>query len=61
MPGAVLKRDYKGQTVIVTVLANGFEYNGKVYRSLSAVARAVTGTHWNGYHFFGLLKGNDHA
>jgi len=61
MPGAVLERAYKGKTVIVTVLPNGFEYEGKVYRSLSAVARAVTGTHWNGYHFFGLLKGNDHA
>ena len=44
------------------VLPNGFEYEGEVYRSLSAVAKAVTGTHWNGYHFFNLLKGgDDHA
>jgi len=62
MPGAVLTRDYKGKTFIVTVLPNGFEHDGKVYRSLSAVARAITGTHWNGYHFFGLLKdGKNHV
>jgi hypothetical protein len=62
MPGAVITREYKGRTVVVTVLPKGFEYEGQVYRSLSAVAHAVTGTHWNGYHFFNLLKGgNDHA
>jgi len=54
MPGTVLSRQYKGRTVVVTILPNGFEYEGKVYRSLSAVATAVTGTHWNGYHSFGL-------
>ena len=56
MPGTVLTRKYKDRMIIVTVLPNGFEYDGKVYRSLSAVARAVTGTHWNGYHFFNLRK-----
>jgi len=59
MAGTVLTREYKGRTVIVTILPNGFEYEGKVHRSLSAVAKAVTGTHWNGYHFFNLLKGGD--
>ncbi len=54
MPGAILRRPYKGREVIVRVLPRGFEYEGEVYRTLSAVARAVTGTHWNGYHFFGL-------
>lgn len=54
MAGTVLSRQYKGRTIIVTILPNGFEYEGKVYRSLSAVATAVTGTHWNGYHFFRL-------
>lgn len=54
MPGTVLSRQYKGRTVVVTILPNGFEYEGEVYRSLSAVAKAVTGTHWNGYHSFGL-------
>jgi hypothetical protein len=59
MPGAVLSREYKDRTVVATVLPKGFEYEGQVYRSLSAVAKAVTGTHWNGYHFFGLTKGGD--
>jgi hypothetical protein len=52
MPGAVLTREYRGRTIAVTVLDEGFEYEGAVYRSLTAVAKAVTGTHWNGYHFF---------
>jgi len=56
LPGTILTREYKGQTVEAKVLADGFEYAGEVYRSLSAVARAVTGTHWNGYHFFKLGK-----
>ena len=59
MPGTVLTREYKGVTVEVRVLPDGFDYQGEVYRSLSAVAKAVTGTHWNGYHFFHLgKKGN---
>jgi len=52
MPGTVLRREYRGRTISVTVLDDGFEYAGILYRSLTAVARAVTGTHWNGYHFF---------
>ncbi|MBD3337273.1 MAG: DUF2924 domain-containing protein [Candidatus Eisenbacteria bacterium] len=54
MPGAVITREYRGQPISVTVLDDGFEYEGEVYRSLTAVAKAVTGTHWNGYLFFGL-------
>jgi hypothetical protein len=54
MPGAVITREYKGDTIEVRVLPHGFEYLGEVYRTLSAVAKAVTGTHWNGYHFFRL-------
>jgi len=54
MPGAVLTRRYKGAAVCVTVLQDGFEYDGEQYRSLSAVAKAVTGSHWNGRLFFGL-------
>jgi hypothetical protein len=57
MPGAILRRPYKGREVVVRVLPRGFEYEGEVYRTLSAVARAVTGTHWNGYHFFNLTPG----
>ena len=56
MPGATITREYKGQTVEVRVLPDGFEYQGEVYRTLSAVAKVVTGTHWNGYHFFMLGK-----
>ncbi len=59
MPGAVLTRRYKGETIEVRVLPRGFEYEGGVYRSLSAVAKKITGTHWNGYHFFRIgTKGN---
>jgi len=56
MAGTLLKRQYKGQTVQVRVLDKGFEFDGEVYRSLSAVTRKVTGAHWNGYAFFDLPK-----
>ena len=54
MPGAIITRRYKNRTVEVRVLPKGFEYEGEVYRTLSAVAKKVTGTHWNGYGFFRL-------
>jgi hypothetical protein len=53
-PGSVITRPYKGDTLHVKVLAEGFEYNGREYPSLSAVAKAVTGSHCNGYLFFRL-------
>ena len=53
-PGPVLTRRYKGQTLQVQILAEGFAYQGQRYRSLSAVAKAITGTHGNGFLFFGL-------
>lgn len=56
MPGAVITREYKGEAIEVRVLPDGFEYEGEFYRTLSAVAKKVTGTHWNGYHFFRLGK-----
>ena len=56
MAGSNIKRLYKGREVNVRVLPRGFEYEGEVYRTLSSVAKAVTGTHWNGYHFFNLNK-----
>ena len=56
MPGAVLTRQYQGRLIQVTVLPKGFEWDGQIYRSLSAVAKAVTGSHWNGYGFFNLLN-----
>jgi hypothetical protein len=51
-PGTILVRPYKGGQVQVQVLANGFAFNDAVYSSLSAVARAVTGSHCNGFLFF---------
>ncbi len=52
--GQEIAREYKGQTLIVRVLPHGFEFDGEVYKSLSAVAKAITGQHCNGYHFFRL-------
>jgi hypothetical protein len=54
VPGSLLVRDYRGQRITVRVLTKGFEYEGEVYRSLSAVAQKVTGSHWNGWLFFGI-------
>jgi hypothetical protein len=51
-PGTILTRPYKGQIVQVQVLTEGFAYAGRVYASLSAVAKAITGSHTNGYLFF---------
>jgi hypothetical protein len=63
IPGTVLTRKYRGKQVEVQVLPAGFEYEGQTYRSLSAVATAVTGSHWNGHLFFGLTtlkRGTSH-
>jgi len=54
MPGTILTRQYRGQPLQVHVLPEGFEFEGEVYKSLSAVAKAITGTHCNGYLFFRL-------
>ena len=53
-PGTRLLREWQGQTHHVTVLAQGLEYDGKTYRSLTAIARQITGTAWSGPLFFGL-------
>jgi hypothetical protein len=58
-PGTVITRLYKGQTLQVQVLPQGFEYHGEVYLSLSAVAKAVTGSHCNGFLFFRLNNHGD--
>lgn len=52
--GTRLIREHQGVEHTVTVLANGFEFEGRPYHSLSAVARHITGTRWNGWTFFGL-------
>lgn len=56
LPGTVIHRHYKGRTIRVTALADGFEFEGERYKSLTAVAEVVTGKHWNGFHFFGLRR-----
>jgi len=56
LPGMVLTRLWRDREIRVRVLKDGFEWEGQVLASLSAVARAVTGTHWNGRLFFGLTK-----
>ena len=55
-PGTILTRRYKGRTLQVEVLEYGFAFEGKTYRSLSAVAKAVTGAHCSGHFFFGLTE-----
>ena len=55
-PGTRLIRDWKGQSHQVTVLEVGFEYNGEHYKSLSVIARKITGTRWSGPLFFGLTE-----
>lgn len=52
MPGTILTRPYKGRVIQVVVRDNGFEYEGEMYGSLSAVAKVVTGAHWSGNLFF---------
>ena len=57
-PGTVLVRDYQGQRHTVTVAAVGFDWQGTRYASLSAIARAITGTAWSGPRFFALAQRN---
>ena len=54
--GARLVREWHGRTHSVEVLRQGFLFEGKVYRSLSEIARFITGSHWSGPRFFGLTK-----
>jgi hypothetical protein len=54
IPGTVITKEYKGTTYQVKVMEKGFEYNAKIYKTLSAIAKEITGAHWNGYLFFNL-------
>ena len=56
-PGARLVREWRGRTHTVTVTEDGFEYAGVSYPSLTKVAKAITGAHWSGPRFFGLIRG----
>lgn len=53
-PGSFITKVYKGKRLDVKILEKGFEYEGTVYSNLSAVAKAITGAHWNGFVFFGV-------
>jgi len=54
IPGTVITKEYKDTKYRVKILEKGFEYNGKIYKTLSAIAKEITGAHWNGYLFFNL-------
>jgi len=56
LPGGLIVKQYRGRTHVVTVLDDGFQYEGCRFSSLSAIALAITGTKWNGYLFFGCTK-----
>jgi Protein of unknown function (DUF2924) len=53
-PGTCLVREWQGETYEVTVLESGYRWQGETYRSLSRIAREITGAHWSGPRFFGL-------
>ena len=55
-PGTKLIREWQGRTHSVTVMEKGFEFEGRWYRSLSEIAREITGAHWSGPRFFGLTS-----
>ena len=52
IPGAIIRKEYKGRILEVRVLDKGFEYENKPYKTLSAIAKTITGAHWNGFLFF---------
>ncbi len=54
IPGTIITKEYKGVTVQVKILETGFEFNNRIYKSLSSIAKEVTGAHWNGYLFFNM-------
>lgn len=59
--GSILHREFQGVSHEVEVLEKGFKYHGHLCRSLSAIAKAITGTNWNGFLFFGLGQRSDRA
>lgn len=56
--GTRFLREWNGKTISVTAVEGGFDWDGNIYRSLSTIARKVTGAHWSGPRFFGLTKGS---
>jgi hypothetical protein len=60
-PGTLLRRRFKGKSVLVKVLAAGFEYEGRIFGSLSPIANEATGGNWNGFVFFGIARDARHG
>ena len=60
-PGTLLRRAFKGKSVTVKVLSAGFEHEGRIFGSLTAIANKVTGGKWNGFVFFGLARNARHG
>lgn len=56
IPGTIITKVYKGNTLQVKVLEKGFEYKNKLYKTLTALAKDITGCHWSGYDFFNLYR-----
>ncbi len=54
--GTRLVREWRGKTHTVVVMEDGFEYAGKIFPSLTKIAHAITGAHWSGPRFFGLIR-----
>ena len=54
--GTRLVREWEGAEHTVTVLKDGYEWDGRKFHSLSAIAKAITGTNWNGFRFFGMRE-----
>lgn len=61
MPGSLIVKKYKERTLVVKVLDDAFEYEGRRFTSLSAIAGEITGTRWNGFAFFGFAKESAHG
>lgn len=56
VPGTTIHKEYKGSAHTILVLKDGFEYQHQRFKSLSSIAKRITGSHWNGFNFFGLEK-----
>ena len=56
IPGSLITREYKGKWIEVKVLEKGFEFEGQIYRSLTAITKKITGANWNGFEFFSFKK-----
>jgi hypothetical protein len=59
IPGSLITREYKGRLLEVLVLDEGFEFAGEKFKSLSGLAKRITGSHCNGYNFFNLKRGGN--